>query len=328
MSLFDMTANTNVRKLMVLNPEYPKDIETTVIKGNTNSAVFTVEIAEHGKPAEYTYQWYVNDIPVEGATSSTYERTELAETETLSIYCDVTNKKGTVRSRTATLKVTQYYLPILSSSYPEDITVEKGTTVTSKVTIETPGNPDAYTYQWYKDGVAVSDATTDTFVYTPAEVGKTTVYCEVTNVAGTVTSRTSTISAIYTIVPGTFFDSLADNSGNSRVYRNSDGSWTFTDQNGCNFKKAINVTNFTKMRIAAWKGKFHGTTFIGLFDGSINNASLIAGYTRSTHDSESFDRTYDISKITGNVYFGIRAKYDAGQDVQQFYATISRVVFE
>ena len=328
MALFDLTADTNVRKLMVLNPDFPKDVEATVIKGNTTSATFAVEIAEHGTPAEYSYQWYVNDTPVEGATEATYERTGLTETETLTVYCDVTNKKGTVRSRTATLNVTQYYLPVLNSSYPQNVTVEKGKSVTSKVTIDTAGNPDSYTYQWYKNGSAVSGATNASYTYTPSAVGKTTLYCKVTNAAGTVTSRTATITAIYTVIPGTFFDSLKVDDGNKQVYENSNGSFTFHNQHGCNFKKAINVSNYSKMTLKGTKSWFKGKVYVGLFNSSSSD-SLITGFKYTKYENETFDKTYDISNVSGTVYLGVHGTYtsDDGEHIQ-CYVTISSIVFQ
>lgn len=193
--IFDLTANTNRRKLMVLDPSYPKDVSTTVIKGNTTSATFSVVITEPGSPDEYTYQWYVNGSAVSGANSASYTRTGLSATATYSVYCEVTNKAGTVKSRVATLKVTQYYTPTLNSGYPANASVVKGNSITSKVVISTAGNPSSYTYQWYKNGTKVSGATSASYTFTPTEIGTTTLYCKVTNTAGTVTSRTATITA-------------------------------------------------------------------------------------------------------------------------------------
>lgn len=181
-------------KLPVLDANYPADVTTTVIKGNTTSATFNAVIAEPGSPAKYTYQWYVNGSPVVGATNSTYTRSGLSATATYTVYCEITNKAGTVTTRVAKLNVTQLYTPVLNSSYPADATVAIGDSVTSKVTIDTAGDPDSYTYQWYKNGSAVSGATSSSYTFTPAEIGTTTLYCEVTNSAGTVKSRTATIS--------------------------------------------------------------------------------------------------------------------------------------
>lgn len=194
-------------KLPILNSNYPKDVTTTVIKGNTTSATFSVNISEPGNPATYTYQWYVNGSAVSGATSSTYIKSDLSDTATYSVYCEVTNKKGTVTSRIATLSVTQYYTPVLNTSYPEDVTttVKKGSTTsaTFSVSISQAGNPTSYTYQWYKDGTAVSGATSSS--YTVSNISSTvtnTIYCVVTNKAGSVTSRSATlkVTQIYTPV--------------------------------------------------------------------------------------------------------------------------------
>ena len=193
--LFDLSANTSARKLMILDANYPKDVSKTVIKGNTTSATFEVRIAEDGKPAEYTYQWYVNDKVVSGATGASYTMSDLYETATYKIFCKVTNKKGTVTSRTATLKVTQYYTPTLNGSYPENASVTVHDSVTLSAVISTHGNPKDYTYQWYKNGSAISGATGSTYTYTTSGVGSATFYCKVKNTAGTVTTRTATVTA-------------------------------------------------------------------------------------------------------------------------------------
>lgn len=87
----------------VLNSSYPANV--TQLEKVGGSASFSVKIATDGNPASYTYQWYVNDSPVSGATSSSYTKTGLTSAATYSIYCKVTNKAGSVNSRTATLTV-------------------------------------------------------------------------------------------------------------------------------------------------------------------------------------------------------------------------------
>lgn len=181
-------------RLPILNSIYPNNVSTTVIKGNTVSSTFSVFIYTKGYPNSYTYQWYINGSAISGATSSSYTITS-STSRTDSIYCEVTNKAGTVKSRVATLSVTQYYTPTLNSSYPADTTVVMNNSVTSKVVISTAGVPTSYTYQWYKNGTAVSGATSSSYTFTPTAIGTTTVYCKVTNAAGTVTSRTATVTA-------------------------------------------------------------------------------------------------------------------------------------
>lgn len=91
-------------KLPVLDSAYPLDVNVDV--GEDIS--FEVKIAEPGKPAEYTFQWYYDDAPVDGATESTYSR--VSESGSHSVYCMVMNKAGAVKSRTATVGALRMYL--------------------------------------------------------------------------------------------------------------------------------------------------------------------------------------------------------------------------
>lgn len=195
--IFDLTANSGKpKKLPVLDAGYPQDVSKTIIKGNTATATFAAVISEHGYPTEYSYQWYVDGTAVSGATGPTFTLSKApTATTTYSVYCIVTNKAGAVQSRTASVTVTVQYTPTLNASYPANATVTIQNSVTCKVAISTAGNPASYTYQWYKNGTAVSGATSASYTFTPTAVGTTTVYCKVTNSAGTVTSRTATITA-------------------------------------------------------------------------------------------------------------------------------------
>jgi hypothetical protein len=91
-------------KLPVLDTSYPLDENVDV----GEIASFEVKIAEPGKPAEYTYQWYYDGSAVEGATGITYSR--VAEVGEHSVYCMVTTKAGAVKSRVATVGAESLYL--------------------------------------------------------------------------------------------------------------------------------------------------------------------------------------------------------------------------
>lgn len=100
-------------ELPVLNPSYPQNV--TVTQAATVTATFSVIISTPGKPAQYTYQWYLNGSPISGATNATYTYNAYQAVGNYSIYCSVTNKAGTVNSRNATFTV-QSYLPAYTYS--------------------------------------------------------------------------------------------------------------------------------------------------------------------------------------------------------------------
>ena len=93
-------------ELPVLSASYPKDVTVTAAAGA--SASFSVSITTPGRPAEYTYQWYRNGAAVSGGTAASLTLTGLTAATTYSVYCKVTNKAGSVNSRTATLTVRSY----------------------------------------------------------------------------------------------------------------------------------------------------------------------------------------------------------------------------
>lgn len=89
------------KKLPILNANYPADVS---VEYNGN-ATFKIEIAEHGYPEEYTYQWYLDNGVLSGGNDTSYTFIGLNYGGTYKVRCDVTNKAGTVQSRTATLTV-------------------------------------------------------------------------------------------------------------------------------------------------------------------------------------------------------------------------------
>ena len=93
-------------ELPVLSASYPRDVTVTAAAGA--SASFSISITTPGRPAEYTYQWYRNGAAVSGATAASLTLTGLTAAATYSVYCKVTNKAGSVNSRTATLTVRSY----------------------------------------------------------------------------------------------------------------------------------------------------------------------------------------------------------------------------
>ena len=103
-------------KLPILDTNYPQDV--TVMATPDGTASFSIAIAEHGKPTNYTYQWYVNGEAVSGAINANYTKnTTSNDIGTYTVYCDITSKAGTISSRVATLVVKSAIPTSASYSY-------------------------------------------------------------------------------------------------------------------------------------------------------------------------------------------------------------------
>lgn len=99
---FSFTAQQILNALTIGLPVLtgPTNQSTTV----GNSATFSVSVSGTGP---FTYQWYLNNVIIPGATSSTYTKTNAQLTDSGTLYSvSVTNSAGTVFSNTATLTVT------------------------------------------------------------------------------------------------------------------------------------------------------------------------------------------------------------------------------
>lgn len=136
-------------------------------------------------------------------------------------------------------------LPTLDSAYPKDASVMEaaGASANFSVVIAVPGKPAEYTYQWYKDGAKVSGATSSGYVMTGlTSAGSHTVYCEVTNKAGLVTSRIATVTVLTSAMQYTYSGSsvqTGDLKGNWEIEFKTTGKFRISDMRG--FKGKIDV---------------------------------------------------------------------------------------
>lgn len=340
--LFDMSASSNSRKIMQLNPEYPKDV---TMKSTDGAAVFKTEIAKHGRPDEYTYQWYVNGAAVAEANHKEYERNISGDKGQYTVWCEVTNKAGTVRTRTATLTVNR--LPVLDKNYPADASTTIGNACEFKATISEEGYPAEYTYQWYVNDSPVDGATAASYTRTAPAVGTETIYCVVTNKVGSVQSRTAkhTVTTEYVFKNGTFYNGGSwDWTHNSDTYAvcevtdtwhlGVDGrghfgaTWTTKPVSTIGKNKLIFTVSATDTTGNNETGSGVGVVYVGITDSNnLGNKTMVAAVSFRPFDNfNSREYVVDLSSVNGSYYAKILIDREGVYDQDHVY--VSAIRFE
>ena len=215
-----------------------------------------------GNPT-YSYQWYLNDAAIPGATSSTWIFSPTS-TGTYNVYLNVTDALGyEVQSNIAT-NINVYAKPTVSIS-PSTVNMATGTSQTFVSTVS--GGAAPYSYQWFRNGTAISGATNANYVFTPTVAGTYRIYLKVTDYAGvSVNSPNSTARVevlmnvavtpthvgIYVGQLQTFSSSVSGGTSpytyqwflnGSAVSGATSASWTFTPGSAGNYMVYVKVTD-------------------------------------------------------------------------------------
>ncbi|MGC2330019.1 MAG: hypothetical protein WA581_01070 [Candidatus Acidiferrales bacterium] len=181
----------------------------TAVQGQ--SATFTVT-AEGTGP--FAYQWFMNGIPISGATSSSYTIASTTATENGdSFTVTVSNAGGSFTAGPSTLTV---LVPPTITQQPANQAVTAGQQATFSVSIASAATTPL-TYQWLENGTPISGATSPTFTTPATSVGEggTNYSVTITNQAGSVTSSVATLT-VNPIVPALTFASVpAETYGNA-----------------------------------------------------------------------------------------------------------------
>ena len=156
----------------------------------SSGANVTFSVVATGSPTP-TYQWKKDGIDIPGATLPSCPLQNVQAGDAGSYTVVVTNSAGTVTSSAATLTVNSDVAPAITEQ-PQSQTVMAGAVTSFNVTAT--GTP-APTYQWEKDGVVISGATSSTYLISSAQVANDGVYTVVvSSSAGSVTSSGATLT--------------------------------------------------------------------------------------------------------------------------------------
>lgn len=132
-------------------------------------------------------------------------------------------------------------LPQIDETLPSDASIIVGKSVVCNVLVL--DSSEDYTYQWYVNNIAVVDANQSSYTFTGTEFGPTTIYCNVINKNGGIsTSRVATITVKSTIPTFTYSgtykilndqdSTISQSKGNWKIKFLTSGDLKFTELNG------------------------------------------------------------------------------------------------
>ena len=135
-----------------------------------------------------TYQWYKDGIVINGATNNSYKISSVKPNDMGNYTVKVSNQSFSATSDTAILTVIMQPEII---TQPESLAIREGNTVTFDV-VATGGD---LKYQWKKDGLPISGATTSSYTISNVKLSDAGGYTvTVSNSAGSVTSDVAVLT--------------------------------------------------------------------------------------------------------------------------------------
>lgn len=181
--------------------------------------------------APLTFVWKKDDVVIPGATTSNYVKADVTAADAGSYTVTVSNIAGSSTSPAFVVTVNPVVSPVFSSQ-PSSSTVDAGGYFSFYAYVS---NSTGVTFQWYKDGVAISGATYSSYSKSNAQVADAGNYTVIaTNTAGSTTSAVATLTLRPAVAPsnvsitnGPIVVTLGES---LTLYSSVNGTWPLTYQ--------------------------------------------------------------------------------------------------
>ncbi|RFA08295.1 hypothetical protein B7R54_02940 [Subtercola boreus] len=234
-------------------------------------------------PVTLSYQWNRNDIPITGATSTTYKLVSADLGRAVSL--TVRGTKSGYETATTTSTATSPVLDRLTATATPTIagTTTVGSTLTAKTGTWSP-SPVTFAYQWNRNGVKISGATKSTYLLTAADA-QAALTVTVTGSKAGYGSVAKTSAPTATVAKGSLTTTVPTISGTAKVgtvLAAKRGTWgptpiTFTYTWKRSGTAIAGATGATYTPVAADAGKTLIVTVTGTKSGYVSASKQSAG---------------------------------------------------
>lgn len=164
-----------------------------------------------GNSISYSYQWQRNTVNISGQTANTYTIVQADDAASVRCVVTATNSGGAVSANSNAITVDDFAIPVITGVPTISGTTTEGQTLTASPA-SVAGNPTpTRTWQWRRDGVDISGATSITYLLVTADVGTVISVRQIeTNHQGSddaTSANTATIAASGVYDPSVLFAS-------------------------------------------------------------------------------------------------------------------------
>ena len=196
----------------VAAPVITADLDTAPVTVQPGGAMPTFAIAATAeKGAALSVQWFVDGVAVEGATDASFTPSLSAGSHT--VYAVVTATAGGLsamtKSQVATVNVlSAAQAPVITADLQPSLSVNVGDAATLKVEAASADN-GTLSYQWYRDGKAITGATGAALTIDASAVGQHSYYVVVSNTVNGSTATAQSATCAVTVVDPNAADTAA-----------------------------------------------------------------------------------------------------------------------
>jgi hypothetical protein len=182
--------NKLVRTLTPRSAAYPYIAKSPESKAVAQGASLTLSASVIG--TALTYQWYRDGVAISGAASATYTIKNVSSATTGAYAVLATNSYGSVSSDAAVVSLNGREAASIVTQPVAQSTIAGGS-----ATFSVAASGTALTYQWYRNGVAITGATSSTYTVSSASTANSGSYSVlVANADGSVMSTTASLTLV------------------------------------------------------------------------------------------------------------------------------------
>jgi hypothetical protein len=250
-----------------------------------------------------TYQWQKNGSAISGATAASYTIAAVQTADAGSYTVVVTNSGGSVTSSAATLALNAAGAPAITTQ-PTSSTVTAGANVTFTVVASGVG----LSYQWRKDGTAITGATSATYSLSAVQAANAGSYTVVvTNTAGSVTSNAATLTVGTTSTAPTLTTpsfNLSTAAGGTALFYVTTGAGSYTYQWSRNGEAigGATSTSLSVSNVQPASAGIYGATVSGTGGTTTSDPFILGVSSTSKVIGTGSEVGPNITHANGNVY--------------------------